>query len=409
MSRILENKLMKKSAALFFIFFEFFCSCFILSASEIEKKFVRGNIKEKIEAVQNSEGNDALKMGIKGIDYALSNLDSLGSDSELASLAEASMLAITKQYGTENINKSLSEENSKKISDKLLTIFNVFDDENVKITAVESLSAFKDVKWNGTVDALNDYLEARYKENHPGNLLIGNIITTLGNIGNSRSFSLVYNIWLNNVWPEYSSASEKSLASLAENSDNGIQDSVKAIFLSDNDTILKFLTIVLKYDNDKNNFKENLAESALSFAINNVESSQEFSSNFFLIQKLSLETLSQAKWSHAQNIVAKNFDVAKKEYEMKIISDDEFIEIINLTAKFSSPEIAEAFSKLLGEFNSKAENTEIPSEPVVLALINSLGEMGAKTAFDNLLNTTYLNYSAKVIDAAKEALAKLKW
>lgn len=395
---------MKRISVLFFIFL-FASDIFAKEISGAEKKFIRGNIKEKIEAVEEADKESALKMGTKGLDYALSNVDALGSDSELSSLAEASMLTLVKNGGIE----SLDDEKSKPVSDKVLKIFSKFDDENVKITAVDCLSRFKSVKWNGSADVLDEYLEERYRENHPGNLLIGNIISFLGENGGAHSFTLIYNIYLNGSWPEYKNVTEKSLASLSFSLPD---EAGKVVLYGDYKTVLNYLELIKKYDaNDKNNKNliQNLAESALFSAINNVESSQEFSRDFYLVQKETLEILSRAKWSHAQNIVAKNFDVAKKEYEMKIISDDEFIEIINLTAKFSSPEIAEAFSKLLGEFNSKAENTEIPSEPVVLALINSLGEMGAKTAFDNLLNTTYLNYSAKVIDAAKEALAKLKW
>ena len=45
----------------------------------------------------------------------------------------------------------------------------------------------------------------------------------------------------------------------------------------------------------------------------------------------------------------------------------------------------------------------------MLSLINSLGEMGDKAAFDSLLYATYLDYPEEVIAAAKNALAKLKW
>lgn len=388
------------------------------SSASVEKKFIRGNIKEKIEAVQEADENSALKMGMKGIDYALSNVDVLGSDSELSSLAEASVLVLMKKGAIEN----LDDKSSKLISDKILKVFNTFDEETVKITAVECLSKFSSAKWNGTVDILNKYLEERYKENHPGNLLIGNIITSLGNFGDKRSFTLVCNIWLNEIWPEYKNLTEKSLVNLAENFPDEMS---KMIFMSENKTILKFLETAKKIEkskaqnivniekenseNNKKNFIENLAEISLSCAINNAESSQVFSRDFYLIQKESLEILASAKWSHAEKIVLKNFDEAKKEYEMKIISDEEFIEIINLTAEFSSPEIAGSFSNLLGEFNSKAEKTEIPPEKVVLALVKSLGELGDKTAFDSLLYATYLNYSDNVIEAAKDSLAKLKW
>lgn len=392
---------MRKVQAAAFVFI-LAAASFAGSGNNLEKKFILGNIREKIEAVQETDSPDALKMAEKGIDYSLSNLDGLGSASELSSLAQASMLALMKNGVIEN----LDEEKSKSLSKKLQEVFIRFDEENVKITAADCLSALKDVKWNGTVELFNNYLAARFKENHPGNLLIGNVIAELGNFGDSRSFSIVYDIWQNVVWPEYKMPAEKSLANLSEFL---TEDAKKIIFSSDNDKILGFLEVILKSDKNKNNFKENLAETALFSAINNAESSQEFSKSFYLIQKKALEMLSSAKWSHAENIVLKNFDAAEKEYDMKFISDDEFVEIINLTAKFSTADIAESFSRLLGEFNLRAEKTEIPSEPVVLALIKSLGELGNKTAFDNLLYVTYLSYPEKVIDAAKDSLAKLKW
>lgn len=375
-------------------------------ASESEKKFILGNIKDKIEAVQNAVQNadfqSGLNLSLRGIDYSIENAEILGNNAELLSLAAASMQALSQNA---DLN-SLNEEKIAEISGKIIEIFKNFDDENVKIAAVDCLSKFPGAKWNGTVEVLNDYLEKRYRENHPGNLLIGNVINSLGEFGDSRSFSLVFNIWLNEIWPEYRTATENSLVNLAQNS---FENANKAVFFSDNLTILKFFTLMKKSGKNNKNFLENLAEKSLSYAINNAESKQEFPPVFFMIQKETLETLASAKWSRAEETVLKNFSVAKKEYETKIIDDGEFIEIIELTAKFSSPKIAEKLSKLLGEFNLSAEKTEIPSEPVTLALIKSLGELGDKTAFDNLLYVTYLNYSEKVIAQAKDSLAKLKW
>ncbi len=409
-----------KNLITFFLFFNF-VSFFSMSgisaqaqaqrqaqtdASESEKKFIRGNIKDKIEAVlntvQNADSQSGLSLSLRGIDYSIENAEILRNDAELFELATASMQTLA-QKG--NIN-SLDEEKSAEISRKIIEIFKKFDDENVKIAAVDCLSKFPDAKWNGTVSVLNDYLEKRYKENHPGNLLIGNIINSLGEFGDSRSFSLIFNIWLNEIWPEYETLTENSLVNLAQNS---FENANKAVFFSDNPTIFKFFNLMKKSGKNNKNFLEKLAEKSLLYAINNAESKQEFPQVFFMIQKETLETLASAKWSRSEETVLKNFSVAKKEYETKIIDDSEFIEIIELTAKFSSPKIAEKLSKLLGEFNLSAEKTEIPSEPVTLALIKSLGELGDKTAFDNLLYVTYLNYSEKVIAQAKDSLAKLKW
>jgi hypothetical protein len=46
---------------------------------------------------------------------------------------------------------------------------------------------------------------------------------------------------------------------------------------------------------------------------------------------------------------------------------------------------------------------------VLLAVIESLGALGDKAAFDNLLYVTYLPYPETITTAARTALAGLKW
>lgn len=385
---------MKKTLTLLCSFLAFSFSLSAQTKDDIERKFVCGNIREKIEAVQEADEENALKIAGLALDYSLSAVDIIGQDPALSALAQSALLASAKVDGAEVL------------SDKMLLVFNHFDDESVKVTAVETLSNFETAKTNGTTEILNGYIEERYKENHPGNMLIGSIIITLGKIGDEHSFTLIYNIWLNSLWTEYKETVENSLKSLCEAFPSEVN---KVVFFSDNSVILRFLELVIKSNENKNNLKENLAQNALSYAIYNVESKQEFSKEFFLIQKEALKTLSSAKWSSAEEVVLKNFAIAKKEHEMKIISDKDFAEIITLTSSFSTAKTASAFSALLGEYNSKAVTSALPSEEVMLALIKSLGELGDKAAFDNLLYVTYLNYSPDVIEEAKNSLAKLQW
>ena len=51
----------------------------------------------------------------------------------------------------------------------------------------------------------------------------------------------------------------------------------------------------------------------------------------------------------------------------------------------------------------------VSDEEVLLAVIESLGALGDKAAFDNLLYVTYLPYSETITTAARTALAGLKW
>ncbi|MBQ0052083.1 MAG: hypothetical protein KBT11_08485 [Treponema sp.] len=393
---------MKKNLVLIFMLSVFFSSSVFSVVSDAEKKFIRGSIAEKIEAVTEANEKNAFVMGSKGIDYVLSNIDTLGPDSELSSLALASFLAISKKANPERLDENKTFE----IASKVIQLFKIFNDETVKINALDCLASLKNPKWNGAVDTLNEYLEVHIHDVYPSSLLIGNIIASLGNFGDAKSLSLVYNIWINNVWPEYTPVTENSLIKLSE---KNLDEAIKIIFFANNSNISKFLDVVKKSSGISQEFKSNIAETALSVSINNAESVQEFSSVFVSIQMDTLRILSSSKWAHATEVVAKNFDVAKKEYSLGIISDEEFIQMLDYTAAFGTSKVSLMYSNLLADFNGKAEKSEIPSEPVVLAVISKLGDLGDKVAFDNLLYVTYLNYSDAVKDAAKVSLSKLKW
>ena len=55
------------------------------------------------------------------------------------------------------------------------------------------------------------------------------------------------------------------------------------------------------------------------------------------------------------------------------------------------------------------DNGNLPAVNIVSALIQSLGALGDKSAFDCLLYTTYLNYPENIVAQARSALSSLKW
>ena len=63
----------------------------------------------------------------------------------------------------------------------------------------------------------------------------------------------------------------------------------------------------------------------------------------------------------------------------------------------------------LEELNSKKEQNETVSNEIVLSVINTLGAIGDKSAFDSLLAVTYLTYPESILSAARGALAGLRW
>ncbi len=75
----------------------------------------------------------------------------------------------------------------------------------------------------------------------------------------------------------------------------------------------------------------------------------------------------------------------------------------------STHEAAVRLTQYLVLLNSYTEKGRGYDEQVVLTLLDNLGILADKVAFDDLMYTQYLNYSAGVKKAARAALDNLKW
>ena len=92
------------------------------------------------------------------------------------------------------------------------------------------------------------------------------------------------------------------------------------------------------------------------------------------------------------------------------VSYEMFIDInMDIKKELAISKASSILSDYLAFFNAQTEQGISCSEPVVLAVISSLGNLGNKIAFDNLLYVGYLSYSDEIIEASRVALAGLKF
>ena len=122
-----------------------------------------------------------------------------------------------------------------------------------------------------------------------------------------------------------------------------------------------------------------------------------------------LNVLTINKWTRASETVIKLFNVAKKEYNNKLLSENQYIDVIKSLGSIAPLDAVLPLINSLEELNAKVENENVVSQNVALTIVETLGAIGDKTAFDTLLSVTYLNYSEAVLSAARKALAGLKW
>lgn len=158
-------------------------------------------------------------------------------------------------------------------------------------------------------------------------------------------------------------------------------------------------------------YKAEIAENILSRAIYIAENTGIALKTLVDLQLDSFKVLSNLKWTRGAKTALSFFDAAKKEYESKELDELGFVAVIMGMADIAPIESAASLSAYLQKMNRDMESTKREAaEPVVLAIINALGAIGDKSAFDPLLAViNNYNYSETVVAAARTALAKLKW
>lgn len=390
---------MKKNI-LFLILSIFFVKNIFSENTENIKNFVKGNLSEKTSAVKAATKDDVEELSRRAIDFSIENKEILGDDRELAALAVSGILAVP----SDSVD-AMEETEKEKVSDNLLNLYNLFNDETVKIAVLNKISKLS-ISTEKFKESLNSYLANCNPESENKSILISSI-QTIGEIGDSNSFNILLGNIQKNEWQNYQNETEKALGNLCVKAEKELIEIIGKGNVAECRKIFEF---VLK--NQKNNqiFCAKISESVLARTIYIYENSGSADEEIISLQIDSYCVLRDLKWTRAAATTIKFFDIAVKEFENSQMSEKYFCMVIEGIAETSPIESVSRLASYLSKQNKAMENENSKvSEPVVLSLIKTLGAIGDKNAFDSLLAVTYYNYSDTVIAEAREALAKLKW
>lgn len=366
------------------------------NVSAARRKFIKGNIADKTTAVREASGTETA-LAETGLDFVIENQPVLGNDRELSALAIASILALQK-------GATQDKTSAARICEKLLTVFSQSSDDTVRIAVLDKLVPLVSSGSSANaVTVLNTFLTDTAASHTAPSPVIAATLASLSAIGNSDSFSIVYAIWKNNQWPQNSDDIERALAQLSLHS---VTEAIKAVNNADLPETKAYFSVLQKRLPEKKEFIAEIAENVLSKTLYNAES---FSNELAELQLTALAVIADAHWTRASKLVIRYFSVAADQYKAGVLHESQFSAVIADVAKLASPDSASTLSAYLAELNSQVSANAVPAKEVVLAVITGLGNLGDKTAFDALLYVTYLSYPEDVIQAAREALARLKW
>lgn len=368
--------------------------------SKNQRNFVKGNIIDKTEAVKAASEVEIVDLAKAAIEFSLNYKEILGDDSDLSALAISGITALPVEY-IENSN--MTEKNL--ISEKLIGLYSVFEDENVKIAVLNKISSFK-FSVENFIPVLNDFVK-NSSVNEENLVLLKSVVNTLGSIGNNQSFIIMLGALSEKKWEPLFENLEKSLCMLAEPLEKEILDILRRGNIKD---CRRLFDLIVKKSENSQIFKAEIAENVLLRTIYIYENSNSTGEDLISLQLESFDFLKKLKWTRASNTIVSYLKTARSEYDQKLLEEDKFCEIITGVSDVAPIGAIQPLATYLIFLNSKMEEKSSDvSENLVLAIIKSLGAIGDKNAFDALLGVTYFEYSDSVIAAARDALAKLKW
>lgn len=363
-------------------------------ATDAQKQFIKGNLSDKTAAIREATGSDIPLLSQAGLDFVILNKPFLGNDRELSALAAASVLV--------SPVTAITQRQADSLSDKLAHIFSLYDDETVRIVVLEKLVPLSvQYRSEKAVALVNGYLRTA-SENETTKAAVA----AAGAIGDSATFGIIYDAWKTGRWQSLAAETDAALVALSERS---IADAVQAISAADMRETCAFFTLLTGDEKKSPNFRAEIAENALSKAIDKTEDLSGSMEDTISLQTAAVKVIAESHWVRASQLVIRYFSLAREEYEANVLGESMFTDVIVCMSQLASPDTAQALSAYLADLNRHAESNDMPAKPVVLAVISALGALGDKAAFDNLLYVTYLPYPPDVIAAARSALAKLKW
>lgn len=365
---------------------------------EYRKFFAAGNIADKTSVIRTAYSSRLIcdELYVDALEFVIDNAVLLKNEMFMPELASACVRAAT-----------LITLDRTQLNHLLIQVFNAWDNSSVRVALAETF-AVVGAENQTVIKLMNDFgLELAKNSSDTDGSLVSAVINCLLAFQKDSSFDVLF------AFASNPACSEEQVA-LCINGINLLTDTLRsnvAKVLRNGTYSERLLALKIILENKKNSdfFRAEIAEIALSGAIIYTGDSFGTREDFIALKMDALRELRRVSWTRSGNLITLVFEAASEEYAEGNLSEKNFVEIIQAERELAALNAGEVLSAYLGALNQLTESGIPQSKTVVLAVINALGSLGDKTAFDNLLYTLYTPYDQEIVDASRDALASLKW
>jgi len=363
-----------------------------------QRNFIRSSLSIKLDVLKEAAGIDKADMSPlyrMAVDFCIDNALLLQNDVQLRDIAA---------YSTNRLAR-LGDADS---ANRLWALFQVFKEPAVRVPVMNALSdlAAGDAQ---LILNMNSFL---YNQNtvrqagvEPDYQTVEACVVALGALGSATSFPVLFAI--------YSSGYPANIVKKTQDSLSSLQGDYKGYLtevIRKNPPMDKAAALRAAIDNPK--FTEadraEVAEASLDTALSFQSPVQSEANLNRETRYRAVRELSQRSWSKATPLAVKNFSMALDEYARKDGTKQALLEAIACLGSMRTNEAAQTLTLHLQFINAETDSGKAPDEQLTLAVIDNLGKLGDKTAFDHLLFVSYLPYPEAIKASARDALKKLK-
>lgn len=369
--------------------------------SSYERNFTRAGLPNKASILRDAARDNRAPEFIGqlyefALVFALQNAELLRDDSDMIAIAGLA----ANGAGTSGHKSSL---------DTLWKVFSAFRDSQTRANVLGALAVLG--KGNAQViENLNQFLANQNSLYRSGMDLdyatLSACISALGSLGDKSSYPVIFSAMTAGYSEDIVQEAAKALDSIEGDFQQYLTDVIRKNPLQE-----KLTAFRAGIQSTRLNASERgtLAEIALETSIDLKPDTYEGDLAASALRTESVIALGELKWTRATPLAVNYFHQIQTEYSRGTAPKERFLEAIACLGAMGSADAAQTLALQLGFYNSQIERTGEFDEPLTLGVVNALGEIGTKAAFDYLLYVGYLAYPESIQAAAKEALNQLKW
>ncbi len=396
---------MKKTRRLvvLLLFFLLICNLWAQDPQDLLRSFTRNfaisSLDVKMQIIQDAGNSDYPQMGPlyqQAIDFVLGNFTLIGTDQrfrQLAILTVDQMEASGYTEGRHSVRK----------------LFDTDEETGVRISCLNALGTLARGD-EEIIEYLNVWLNNQNTLFRSGKVpdlyVISAAVRALAELGDRSSFPVLFSTMTIGYTDAISRSARDGLFRLG----GELKDNMIGI-LKESDLEEKKIALQMSLETDRldDSAKAQIAQFAMDVGLHTAavdNTSRQIARD---IRYLAAVALTERKWSAATDLAVEHFDTVLMEYDRGLTDKHRVIEAVDCLGAMRTHEAAVRLTQYLVLLNAYTERLQEFDNAVMLAVVENLGILGDKTAFDDLLYAQYLSYSSEIKNAVREALDNLRW